>query len=177
MVLVISTASAEPDAAVKWLMSDTVTMFDWGIESLNRQFSEDLRDSSRSWWRKPWRLAAEYDFLTDRIYIVSRFEKTDMSETQFRNWCETAFSNIRGLMRVDENGVATIYDEHFSHQGLQRADRPADLAERLSKITILIARGDDGDTAHICETQLGQESISYRSEVGAENAREPSVAD
>lgn len=164
LMLVMSTTVAEPNPTVQWLMKDPLTLFDWGIESLNRQLSNDLINHPESWSSKPWYLGAEYDYLTDRIYIVSRVDMRNMSEAQFRAWCETAFSNIRGLLRVDENGVATTYDEHFSHKGFHRADRPDDLADGLSKITILIARSDEGETAHICETPLSRGSISYRSE-------------
>jgi hypothetical protein len=166
-MLVVSPTFADPDSPVKWLMNDPVSMFDWGIQSLDQDLSEHLIDRPESKWRRLWRITAEYDYLTDRLYIVSRMDFDNMSDEQFRAWCEATFSRLRALLRIDGNGVATAYDEHFSHKGFQRADRPDDLAERLSAITVLIARGDEGRTAHICEAALSRESISYRTEEDA----------
>ena len=164
LLLVATPALSQPETAVQWLMNDPVTLFDRGIESLNQHLDEDLRRRPESAWRKPWLMAAEYDHLTDRLYIVSRVDLEGMSVAQFRDWCETAFSEIRTLLRVDERGVANSYDDFFSHRGLPRADRPDDLAERLSAMTVLVARGDKDNRAHICDAPLASESISYRSE-------------
>lgn len=137
-------APAEPDSAVQFLMSQRVSMLDWGV----RELEDSLEGLSLAHGAIPISTTARYDWEENRINITSYalfLNGIDPpTRAQAKALAKETIERVRATLFVDPKTGKWIGDRcmlsmYFSHSGYSEGEEPEDLCKRLANITKITA--------------------------------------
>jgi len=132
-----TTGYGEPSAAVRYLMDEPVTMFDWGLYRLRRiidqfRFENLTPDNVQSY--------INYDWDQNSLRIVFYVQTKEMiGKAPAKKMCENITAKISstfgGEIRDKELrrnlSIATL----FEHRAFENKDKPDNFMEEIEKIT------------------------------------------
>jgi hypothetical protein len=146
---VAETWPAEPTPAIKYLMNEPVTMFDWGMYKLALYLNQDFRDRYQKKISSfAPRITVHYDANSNKIQIsaVMLFKKF-ASEDEAKTYCTGVITYIRRLL-VFKQGSAkspvpptaplTTLGSYFGQYGKHHKNKLENIEKELSKSTELV---------------------------------------
>ena len=148
ILAVPSVAHGEPSAAVRYLMSEPVTLFDWGIVRLYEHVSEFTAHYLQTGSVQDIYGTVSYDPPRNQIvisFVVTRKpDSTDVNparwDTNSRNVCRSIIQEIRREFFADRNKEVRrssgIY-RFFAHVGFRGDKEPLDCFEEIENITVI----------------------------------------
>ena len=143
---------AEPDSTIKFLMDETVTMFDFGLYQLEQKLDKTV-DEKLVWitktnynWQKN---RVELLFITHNMANIQT--KADMQKT-----CQGLVDQIRTA--VDRKSLKRM----FSHRGFTKSTAPENIGGSLAGLTDIIVHGyyKDGKKL-LCNAPLEGTTVSF----------------
>jgi hypothetical protein len=131
---------AEPSRVPRWLMSEPMSVFDWGIYQTDRKFEsfKEYKIFSVHYMGG----SAQYDWEADRIKLQVMFQAngTDAECSENLKKAKGAFLNFTWVEAEYPRIAREVLTDLFSHQGgYKGTTQPKDLGEQLSNITVLEA--------------------------------------
>ena len=133
-------AWAEPSRVPRWLMSEPMSLFDWGIYQTDKKFEsfKDYKIFSVHYMGG----SARYDWDADRIKLQVMFQATgaDAECSDNLKKAKGAFLNFTWVEAEYPRVARDVLADLFSHQGSYKGTtQPKDMGEQLSNITVLEA--------------------------------------
>jgi hypothetical protein len=139
-ILCTGTVQADPSPSVRYLMSEPVSLFEWGIfrlEARAERFAFDGLDIRKQFAR------VQYDWSSNqlRVQLTVYPRYQSLQGTTARHVCDSLVRQEKSLLGVtpgfeqmrEIDGVGTF----FRHQHFDKADVPKTLDADLEAITIL----------------------------------------
>jgi hypothetical protein len=139
-ILCSSTAHADPSPSVRYLMGESVSLFEWGIfrlEARAQRFAFSDLDIKNQFAR------VEYDWPKNqlRVKLVVYPHYQSLQKTTARQVCGSLIQQMKSLLGVapgfeflrDIDGIGTF----FRHQHFEKSDAPKTLGADLEAITSL----------------------------------------
>lgn len=150
--------AAEPSASIQYLMSEPVTMMDWGLgnieDYLYRQRHLLIKTDRRLFESEPI-LAVTYDWEQNKIQVaitlrvVSKVQLTSGDLADIRAHLEWLIKFLRGTL------IMKPYDAFFRHRGFRNQDSPQNLGADLAGQTELLIRARDADANILSQCKGG----------------------
>ena len=121
--LTTSIGHAEPDSTIKFLMDETVTMFDFGLYQLEQQLDKTV-DKKLVWITK-----TNYNWQKNRVEML--FITHNMADIQTRADMQKACQGLIDQIRADVE--RELLKRMFSHRGFTKSIAPKDGKKLLCK--------------------------------------------
>jgi hypothetical protein len=174
---------AEPSSVVKYLMNDSVSLFDLGLFRLESYFD----DFGEGQYYEKYNVTVFYDFEKNQILIdvlpfpIGELIKKSLSLNETKKICFDIFSDIRMTLGIDTNTGKGMYSYpkknnkeensglffHFQHWGFNKGDPPKNLAKELDNMTYITMRvplkikKEDDPQLLTCKAPLVSNEIFY----------------
>lgn len=140
-------ARCEPDATVKWLMNQPVSLFDWGILRLSELVDKRLKSGLGAEELRKRGITVEaafarYEWDANRLYIQVTAFKAPVTPEACRFVLDVTRNRLVGeeAGKPREEQARYFLDAGFQHEGgYGEKTRPSDLSRQLVKITIVRA--------------------------------------
>ncbi|MCG7963749.1 MAG: hypothetical protein N0E54_13700 [Candidatus Thiodiazotropha taylori] len=147
LILLILTFSteihAEPTKTPKYLMSESVSLLDWGIYTSQQRLEsliESLTNSSQLENSKYLSSSTEYDFDENRIDLKTVFigKVTNENCKNVLKFLKAIFVNFEFDEAKQREAAELVLDSTFSHEaGYLNKKRPKDIGKQLVHITTI----------------------------------------
>ena len=147
-----SISYAEPDDTVKYLMDETVTMFDFGLYQLEQQLDKEV-DKKLIWITK-----TNYNWQQNSIELL--FITHNMAGIQtaaaMQKTCQTFVDQVRADV------TSALYKKVFSHRGFTKTTAPKNIGDSLVANSQIVVHGyyKDGKKM-VCRAPLKGSQISF----------------
>ena len=145
LMLLIPTISysvnAEPSPKVRYLMNESMSMWDWGFYRIREDLSDLKLPNNKAMYTD-----VEYDWKSDRIKIFASAKNMlpakDAAEA--KEWCKHSIQVVRvslGQIRFGDinSSLYNFYERYFSHEGYRDKNEPEELADELGSIVYIDA--------------------------------------
>jgi len=147
LLSVVPICNAEPSPSVRYLMSEPVTLFDWGIIRLYEYLDEYTTHYLKTNSVQDIYSTVSYDSLRNNIMIstvVTRHSQGNESPASVRigsrDICKTITHTLRREFLTDSDRhvrrSSGIY-RFFGHIGFKGKDEPIDCFDEIEKITVI----------------------------------------
>ena len=143
--LTTSISFAEPDSNIKYLMDETVTMFDFGLYQLEQHLDKTVDE------KLVWITKTNYNWQENRVEML--FITHNMANIQTRADMQKA---CQGLIDQIRNEVdSALLQKVFSHRGFTKSTSPKDIGGLIAGLSHIIVHGyyKDGKKV-ICNAPL-----------------------
>jgi hypothetical protein len=139
--MVTKAVFADPSTTVKYLMSDPISRWDWGMYRLEQFIRENLPRE-----KEKFILQIDYDWNKNRIYIAFTPGESDASNTnEAREKCRNTLNRLKDFLGINpETGkpnpiliTSGRIGDFFLHKGYSLTSEPQDLWEEIDRITVL----------------------------------------
>ncbi len=140
VLMLPAVALGEPTETTKYLMSEPMSLMDWGIYQASKKM-ESLKDHNIAFFSTHYMGGyAQYDWDENKITLIGMFLGNGTQDE-----CKENLSKLKGafadftLDEKEQRKVAEgVLNGLFSHKsGYQRKDRPSDVGKQLIHITIV----------------------------------------
>ena len=150
--LVTSISYAQPDSTVKYLMDETVTMFDFGLYQLEQQLDKTV-DKQLVWITK-----TNYNWQENRVEML--FITHNMANIQTRADMQKACQGLVDQIRTLVDGA--LLKRVFSHRGFTKSTAPKDIGSSIAELSHIIVHGyyKDGKKL-LCNAPLEGTEVSF----------------
>lgn len=159
-------ASAEPTSKIRYLMNDSLTVWDWGMYRLSQAVA-GLNEPETT---VRLTTTVNYNWDSNRIIIFSfplGYQAKNVGAG--KDFCESAINMIRASLGINGDngepyfGENSILVHYFSHTGYEKTDRPEELADELDSIIELSATiGIKGSQESIkCQGDLADKDVLF----------------
>lgn len=130
-------AAAQSDgrqtSAVEWLAREPVTLLDWGMMRLERDFNRSVDDLTATYLHTPILKSGVYHRFADQR-IVAYVTIVDAPVNRTGDACIDVFTRLAGRLTAGAPqgpGGASWYLESVFSPDIRRANRPQDLGDQL----------------------------------------------
>jgi len=161
-------AIAEPNATLRYLMKEPVTMLEWGFMQLRKDLDGlDVPEVGNI----EVKVGLDWDKSQIKIFGHS-FKRADNSK-QVKKWCANTIHILRARLGLDvETGEPLIRGKsvlalYFSHDGYASRNQPKSLGQELDNITVLegsflwFQQGKEGVQEIRCQAPLLGTEVMY----------------
>jgi hypothetical protein len=187
LVLMSSHARAEQSAEVKWLMNDPVTIFDLGMkradESLHKAVDDliaahdDILETASSRFA-----SAQYAYGQNSIELSVGAFLGEGAKSPTAERCQKLVNDVQDRLligeavadqrrqqlaqeppRTTEARAASLVARWFSHQGFERANRPAGIDDKIASLIQIKAQVfllADSEPSVVCSMPLAGDIVS-----------------
>jgi hypothetical protein len=152
IVLLLNTgAFSEPTSSVKYLMNQPVSMFDWGIDRMEKHLYAvgtkgmlTFPDTSNLDVRYFFAPSISYDWDSNRIDVLlvcSDFDRK-MDIEKAKRLCRTAIANTKTILGSMEGILLygdSVSGRWFSHKGYTKTSEPKNLYKEIDNIILIRA--------------------------------------
>jgi len=143
LTICVRGAVAEPDAAARFLMNDSVSLLDFGIYRLENDIRAN-RDRLTINHKPPDTVFVDYNWDENRIVIgLSYGVSGNPPQKEIRPEIKTVFETMRANFGIDPKGsthrqaAASRLPEYFSHRAYVSKNRPPALENEIDRMTQL----------------------------------------
>ncbi len=161
-------AIAEPNAAVRFLIKEPVTMLEWGFMQLRKDLDGlDVPDVGKV------NVSVSLDWDKSQIKIFARSKvKHSGDSKQIKKWCANTIHILRARLGLDVEmgkplmGEDSFLGSYFHHDGYVLKERPKLLDKKLDSITVLVVsilllQKGKGVQSILCQAPLLGTEVMY----------------
>lgn len=157
------TSSAEPTARINYLMSDPMSVFDWGFYQLR----SSLNGVSLPNGPKVITFS-NYNWDKNRIEIFMFSMTSAENKSTAQQWCRAGINAVRKRLGINPHtgnpyfGKTSLLGSYFSHIDFERTDSPKGIPKELDDITNITTQFSFGgkSTNHVkCQGPLRSSKI------------------
>lgn len=160
-------ASGEPTETPEYLMSEPMSLMDWGIYQAGKKM-ESLKDFHNTLFSTQYMGgSARYDWDENRIILLGMFHGNGTQDecTENLRKLKGAFADFTWDEKEQKKAAEGVLNGLFSHEaGYQRKERPSEVGKQLIHITIIeahiISKFDDKQTDVKCKSTFKSSEIS-----------------
>jgi hypothetical protein len=166
----------ERSTAVKFLMGEPMTMWDWGMYRLHEYVEYHLAFLESGIGRKAREkggqmrlqvmppITVTYKWETNRILIsfVALADSTMVDQDDYlRNYCVEMVNTVKQALKGSKKGGVLL--ELFSHTNFQNPSKPADIASQLYYMTEIRVNAMDlvNLKSVVCQCMLSEKNIMF----------------
>jgi hypothetical protein len=170
----VNVSMAEPTANIKYLLSDSVSMMDFGLYKIENKLEKELDNPDRYGLNRETivSVVSIYDWDKNRI-IISVHVRKATSQEQAKRWCKTIVTLVKTNLNVNpDTGEAfslfknsgALYFWFFNHAGYTKKSEPKELYKELDNITVIDVEFEIEGMKDLfkCETPLLSNKIMYQ---------------
>jgi hypothetical protein len=149
---------AEPDSTIRYLITEPVTLLDFGLYRLTEEI--DTHFAKIEYTSGAYMF---YDWDANRInIIISGPAGKFKTKKEAKDWCEWAVCEVRKELGLDCSSLrssipagTSMLSLRFNHLGHKSRNEPKDLGNKLDKITIIKIDAGYGKNSRIsCSVPL-----------------------
>ena len=150
LILIPLMAQSEPTKTTSWLMSEPMSLFDWGIYKTDKKLAE-LKIASSMFTAQFFSGSAEYDWDANRIRlrVLLYGNGTDAECLENLRVAKGGFLDFKWDEKEQHRYAPITFRALFSHEGGYKSKgTPTDIGEEIAKIAtievFILVKASDG---------------------------------
>jgi hypothetical protein len=158
LLLSVGVCTGEPDAVMKYLMNEPVSMLDWGLFRLDKGLIDPILSD------KGVMASSGYNYSQNKIIInisiIDYPDKKKKSAKEIKESCRETIDFVKTVLKQ------VPLDVYFIHEGFAKKDAPKITSEHIRWLVEIYCSGTHESGRIIGKSSLNENEIYFSEEKG-----------